>query len=98
MLLAWPNVAAQWGHAWSLRFSCTARTCLVRPLAVPNAAAQWGHAWSLRFSCTARTCWSRLLGLTKVLSHCGQVCARLLCFASFTMVNSLIDAAQAVSD
>ena len=34
-----------------MRFSCTVRTCFVRPPAVPNAAAQWGHAWSLRFSC-----------------------------------------------
>ena len=44
---------------WSLRFSCTVRTCTVRLLAFPNAAAQWGHAWSLRFSCTVE---SKVLG------------------------------------
>ena len=27
--LARPNAAAQWGHAWSVRCSCTARTCVV---------------------------------------------------------------------
>jgi hypothetical protein len=43
-LLAAVNEAAQWGHAWSLRFSCTVRTCFVRLFARPNAAAQWGHA------------------------------------------------------
>ena len=42
------------------------------------------------FSCTARTCRSRALGLTKVLLHHGQACARLLGFASFTMVLPLL--------
>jgi len=44
MLLACVNVAAQWGHAWSLRFSCTVRTCRSRSMGLTKVLSQRGQA------------------------------------------------------
>jgi hypothetical protein len=54
-----PNSTSHCGHAWSLRCSCTVRTCVLRLSARPNAASHCGHAWSL---------WVRLLGLISSIS------------------------------
>jgi hypothetical protein len=50
-LVVRPNAAAQWGHAWSVCFSCTTRT-IIRQVA--RLAGRSGASGGTRDRCTSR--------------------------------------------